>query len=110
MVAPLEGVLAWITRPPLLGPSLRRLLIVYHKRRHTYLALPNMQARQRIMPELSGDVTPAEVADESARLLQDEGARRRLAEALAVIPRTVGGARAIVDAIAPRAGARVSPQ
>ncbi len=110
MVAPLEGVLGWITRPPLLGPGLRRLLLVYHKRKRPYLALPNMRAGQRIMPELSGDVTPAEVADESARLLQDEGARRRLVEALAVIPRTVGGARAIVDAIAPQTGARVSPQ
>jgi lipid-A-disaccharide synthase len=108
MVIPLEGVLGWITRPPLLGPGLRRLLIGYHKRKPPYLALPNMRAQQRIMPELTGDVTPAEVADESARLLQDEDARRRLVEALATIPRTLGGSRAIVSAIASETGARVS--
>ncbi len=102
LAAPLEGVAGWVTRIPLLGAGLKRVMLaVYRRRRPPYLALPNMRARQAIMPELVDDVTPVVVADESARLLHDGDARRRLVEALGVIPRATGASRAIVRAMLP---------
>jgi hypothetical protein len=51
------------------------------------------------MPELVGDITPSQVADETTKLLQDEGARQKLRDALTAIPDETGAARAVVGAM-----------
>jgi len=96
---PTEGVVEWITRAPVLGPALKRLYIREAIRRIPYVALPNMRARRRIMPELVGDVTPEQVATESAQLLNDREARRRLSEDLSTIPNDTGASRRIIAAM-----------
>ncbi len=96
---PAEGAVEWITRAPLIGPALKLLLLRRFVRRLPHVALPNMRARRRIMPEMVGDVTPEQVAVESALLISDEGARRRLAEDLAAIPNETGASRRIIAAM-----------
>ncbi|MGH2373990.1 MAG: hypothetical protein ACRDIC_11060 [bacterium] len=96
---PTEGVVEWITRAPVLGPALKRLYIREAIRRIPYVALPNMRARRRIMPELVGPVTPEQVATESAQLLNDREARRRLTEDLSTIPNDTGASRRIIAAM-----------
>ncbi len=96
---PAEGVVEWITRTPVVGPALKRLYIREAIRRIPYVALPNMRARRRIMPELVGPVTPEQVATESAQLLNDREARRRLTEDLSTIPNDTGASRRIIAAM-----------
>jgi len=98
---PAEGIVEWITRLPLLGPALKLVLIRQSVRRRPYVALPNMQAGRRIVPELVGDFTPEQVAVESAQLLNDGEARRRLVEDLALIPNEAGASRRIIAAMSP---------
>ncbi|MDR7419927.1 MAG: hypothetical protein QN178_13575 [Armatimonadota bacterium] len=101
---PFEGIIEWVTRLPYVGPPLRQQLARAYVRRVPYVALPNMRAGRRIMPELIGTVTPEQVAEESARLIRDEAARDALAHALEAIPREPGAARRILDGLqaAPR--------
>ncbi|MDR7483390.1 MAG: hypothetical protein QN203_12890 [Armatimonadota bacterium] len=98
---PAEGAIEWLSRIPGVGPALKLFLARQYLRRAPYVALPNMWARRRIMPELIGAVTPVEVAAEAARLLRDPAARRALAEALAVIPAQAGASRRIVETLRP---------
>lgn len=98
---PTEGIVEWVTRLPRIGPHLRLFLLRRALQRTAYVALPNIRARRRIMPELIGDVTPQDVADESARLLGDEEALGRLARDLEAIAHETGASRRIVAAMSP---------
>lgn len=94
---PAEGPLEWFLRIPILGDALRLRLARRVLRSLPHVALPNMQAGRRIMPELVGDVTPEQVAGESARLLRDPAARGAMAKALEAIPFNPGASRRILD-------------
>lgn len=96
---PAEGVIEWLTRIPYVGPALRLYLAKRVVRRMPYVALPNMRAGRRIMPELIGGITPQDVAAESARLIRDPVARAALADALTAIPVETGASARILDAI-----------
>lgn len=98
---PAEGLVEWITRVPYLGPALRLFLAREYIRRRPYVALPNMRARRLIMPELTGEISAERVAEESARLIQDEEARAAMARALETIPVEPGASRRILAAMRP---------
>jgi lipid-A-disaccharide synthase len=100
---PFEGIVEWVTRIPYIGPMLRLQIARAYVQRVPYVALPNMRAGRRIMPELIGTVTPQQVAAESARLIRDEPARAALARALEAIPRETGASGRILD------GLRIAP-
>ncbi|MDR7521390.1 MAG: hypothetical protein QN168_02890 [Armatimonadota bacterium] len=101
---PFEGLIEWIARVPYVGPKLRLHLARRYVRRIPYVALPNMRAGRRIMPELIGDVTPEQVAAESARLIRDEGARAALIEALEALPLERGASGRLLEAMRPAWG------
>jgi lipid-A-disaccharide synthase len=94
-----EGAGEWITRLLPFGQFLRRWMAPSYVRRLTHVALPNLIAGRRIMPELVGDITPGRVAEESVRLLQDDGARRKVVEDLMTIRDEVGASRAVIGAM-----------
>lgn len=96
---PLEGSLGWIARLPGVGPPITRRFVRAYLRRHPFVALPNVRTRRRIMPELVGDLTPDQVADEGARLLQDEAARQKIIQDLMEIPDETGASRRILARI-----------
>lgn len=97
---PVEGAIEWLTRVPRLGLALKLALARRYISRRPYLALPNMRAKRLIMPELVGDVTPEQVADEGARLIRDRAARLELSQALEAIPIETGASRRILAAMA----------
>jgi lipid-A-disaccharide synthase len=96
---PSEGAIEWITRVPRLGLALKLSLARRYITRRPYLALPNMRAKRKIMPELVGMITPEEVAGEAARVIRDPAARASLIEALQAIPVEAGASRRILDAM-----------
>lgn len=98
---PAEGAFEWVTRIPRLGPALRLYLARRYIRHRPYLALPNMRLGRKVMPELTGDVSPEQVAAEAARLIEDPAERARLASELAEIPAETGAARRVVEAMHP---------
>jgi lipid-A-disaccharide synthase len=68
----------------------------YHLGRHfvhvPHYAMVNLIAGERLAAELiQSDFTPARVAAEALRLLEDAGARRRMKEGLAEVRRRLGG-------------------
>ena len=101
MKVPFEGSLGWITRIPRIGSAIKLLVARAYLRRRPFVALPNIRAQRHIMPELVGDFTPDQVAEEGARLLLDGGARRRIIEGLMGIPDETGASRRILAAIDP---------
>jgi lipid-A-disaccharide synthase len=94
---PFEGIIEWITRLPYVGPGLRLFLArEYVKRQPHGVSLPNMRAGRRIMPELIGQITPAQVAEEAARIVRDEALRASMAAALEAIPVEAGASLRIL--------------
>jgi lipid-A-disaccharide synthase len=97
---PFEGVIEWITRVPVVGPALRLFLArEYVKRQPHGVSLPNMRAGRRIMPEMIGQITADQVADESARLVRDEQTLAAMAGALEAIPIETGASERILRAM-----------
>jgi lipid-A-disaccharide synthase len=94
-----EGIIEWILRLLPFGGALKRLLVPAYVRRMSFVALPNLVARRRVMPEMVGEITPAQVAAETVRLLGDDAARRRLVEDLMVIPDEAGASERVVSAL-----------
>lgn len=98
---PSEGAIEWLTRVPRLGLALKLHLARRYIASRPYLALPNMRAKRKIMPELVGAVTPEQVAAEAARLIRDQAERAHLVEALEAIPVEAGASRRILAAMSP---------
>jgi lipid-A-disaccharide synthase len=97
---PLEGIVEWITRVPFAGPALRLFLArEYVKRQPHGVSLPNMRAGRRIMPEMVGQITPEQVADEGARIVRDEHAMASMARALEAITLETGASGRILHAM-----------
>jgi hypothetical protein len=92
-----EGAVEWVTRLLPFGRVIRRWLAGSYLRRLAYVALPNLIVKRPVMPELVGDITPGQVAEESLRLLQDAGARRKIVEDLMAIRDEIGASRAVVN-------------
>jgi hypothetical protein len=96
---PAEGLIEWITRVPYVGPALRLFLAREYVKRRPYVALPNMRAGRRIMPELTGLITAEQVAAESARIVSDQVLRGSLVTALEAIPVEPGASGRILSAM-----------
>ena len=74
---PLDGVLGYIDKIPLVGRKLKAKAVLKVAERTPYLALPNRIAQAIIAPELrSKQLSPEEVASQAERLLRT----RRLSE------------------------------
>ncbi len=98
---PAEGVTEWVARIPRLGPALRLHIARRYIRRRPYLALPNMRLGRKVVPELTGDVSPGQVAAEAARLIGSPAERAKLSADLAEIPAETGAAGRVVEAMHP---------
>jgi len=97
-VAPVEGVLEWVTRAPGLR-RLRRALLLRRLSQLRFAALPNIRAGREIVPELIGRWTPEELAKQIAALLRSPAKRDEIRQALQdTFTQPPGASRAIVDA------------
>ncbi|MDR7573976.1 MAG: hypothetical protein QN194_13770 [Armatimonadota bacterium] len=97
-VAPLEGLAHYVARLPLVGPRLIRRRAAVVLARERFVSLPNRLAGRAVLPELVGEVTPAQVAEAAAALAADAARLREIEAAL----REVAGPRGAADRIAAR--------
>ncbi|MDR5695819.1 MAG: hypothetical protein QN121_11180 [Armatimonadota bacterium] len=89
---PLEGLLEWVGRVPGIGPWIKWVAIRRYIRRKRFVALPNLLAGRKIVPEMIGPLSPGEVAAEALRWLEDDEGRRNMTEALRNLHPEGGGA------------------
>lgn len=67
--APLEGPAEWLTRVPVLGRPVRRMLVRSALRRLRFIALPNALAGRLVVPEWIGRCPATDLANRVAELL-----------------------------------------
>jgi lipid-A-disaccharide synthase len=93
-VVPVSGVAGILSGVPLLGPYLKKRAIQRGLRRHGgFMSWPNRLARDAVMDEITGDVTPKDIAQKIAQALSDREKLRRARETLLSISREEDGER-----------------
>jgi lipid-A-disaccharide synthase len=75
---PLDGLLGRIGGIPILGKWIKRGAIGYMARRLGFTALPNRRMGRMVTPELVGVLTPEDVCEAAAELLDDHERRRQV--------------------------------
>ncbi|WP_198003010.1 hypothetical protein [Dethiosulfovibrio peptidovorans] len=68
---PISGFRGWFFSLPG-GASLKEKVLRHAARKRGFVAWPNRLAEEEIMPELVGDISPAQLADAVANILTDE--------------------------------------
>jgi len=96
---PLEGLLEYVCKLPLIGSSLRRYAFKLFEKHRRSLALPNILSKQVIVPELLGVLTPEQVAESLIALLKDMTARELMSKDLQKIMGPRGAAEQIINSI-----------
>ena len=96
---PLEGLLEYICKLPMIGGALRRYAFKLFEKHRRSLALPNILSKQEIVPELLGVLTPVQVADSLIALLKDRPARELMSKDLQKIMGPRGAAVQIINSI-----------
>lgn len=79
---PIDGLLEHIGRVPFFGKRIKRAAVKTLASRQRFLAIPNARAERMVTPELRGHLTPDQVAEVAASLLDDEARRRQIRLAL----------------------------
>lgn len=98
-VIPLDGLIGRIGDIPLLGAALKRTLIPRMARRFPWVSLPNQKAKQMLVPELVGVLSPHDVANAAISLLCSPERRRRVSQQLKEVMGPPGAAKAIVEVL-----------
>ena len=93
-----DGPLGLLSRVPLLGPVITRLVVSMVLRRGSGLAWPNLQAGRMVVPERIGPVTPTQIAREVSVLLRHPARLETMAMALRQL-RGPGGATAALSSM-----------
>ncbi|MFC1496404.1 hypothetical protein ACFL52_03210 [Candidatus Margulisiibacteriota bacterium] len=69
---PLEGFLNYLTKVPLLGAAIKRLVAEITIKRNKFFAIPNIKAKKMIHPELNGNLTPEQVVEKIISILNNQ--------------------------------------
>jgi len=69
---PLEGILEWISKLPLIGKRIKRKVVYKIIPHIKFIALPNIISREKITEELIGELTPKLIAQEILNLITDK--------------------------------------
>lgn len=77
-----NGPLTYLDRIPFAGAPLKRALVERLGRRFKFLAQPNIDADEELMPELRGALMPGRVARVTAEYLADDAGRKRASDRL----------------------------
>jgi len=101
---PLGGLKGIILQTPLLGRMIKDKVLRKASERRGFLAWPNRIAKEMIMKEVVGDVTPADLAKLLAKLLLDERQRLCQRERLRALSKPYGAAENILSIIEERIG------
>ena len=96
-VIPLEGLPHYISQIPILGPWFKRTLINTMNKKIKYFALPNIKAKQEIVPEIRGIIYPALVALKAVALIKSQDKRQNMSQALLRAMGQPGAAKKIAE-------------
>lgn len=94
-----DGIPGLVVRLPWLGPKIAAWLTGEMLRRNPLLAWPNIWAGEAIVPELVGNLTPAEVGDQTLDHLAHPEQRQAMQAALRKARGETGAAQRIVERI-----------
>ncbi|GHS87528.1 hypothetical protein AGMMS49957_07550 [Synergistales bacterium] len=87
-VVPVSGVAGILSGVPLLGPYLKKRALQRGLRRYGgFMSWPNRLAESPVMDEITGDVTPKDIAQKIAQALNDREKLKRTRETLLSISR-----------------------
>jgi lipid-A-disaccharide synthase len=93
---PMMGLFGLITMIPGFGALLKRLVIPSIVKKMKLISIPNIKAGRKIVPELIGIITEAQIVEAVEKLLMDVAAREQMHEELPIFMGT-GVAGKIVD-------------
>jgi hypothetical protein len=91
-LAVVNGPLQYLDRVPLAGAALKRAVVLGVASRFRFMAQPNIDTGEMLMPELRGTLTPGRVAARVAEYLADDAARANARERLQALYRDHAGA------------------
>lgn len=94
---PLPGAAQYVEKLPFFGRRLKSHLVRQRAAQMPFVAWPNRKAQKPVVPEVRGDLVPADVAQAVAELLQDEGKRHWMGGAVRDILGPGGAADRIVQ-------------
>lgn len=69
---PLEGILEWISRIPIIGKKIKKTVVYKLISRIKFIALPNIISKKKITEEFIGIITPETLKDKVIGLLSNE--------------------------------------
>jgi lipid A disaccharide synthetase len=75
---PLDGLGGLLGKLPMIGPTLKKRLVQAVLKKMRFISIPNQKARRLLVPELVGEITAPQVAQEAFRLLADPLHRREI--------------------------------
>jgi lipid-A-disaccharide synthase len=91
-VVVINGPLQYLDRLPLVGATLKRSAVVAFARRFRFVAQPNIDAGEMLVPELRGTLTPGRIAAIVCERLADPGWCERTGSALRTLYAAHAGA------------------
>jgi len=96
---PLEGILEWISRVPLIGREIKRRVVSRIVSNIKFVALPNIISKERITEELIGELTPEFIAQTILNLIIDKKRLTSMREKLKQIEFQRGASQKIATLI-----------
>lgn len=93
---PLEGLPGLVGDLPLVGPKIKAYAVKKLAPKYKFTALTNVIAQRMVVPEVRGDITPADVAQEVLSLLADQERRQKISDELREVVGARGAAKRIV--------------
>ncbi|MCX5751732.1 MAG: hypothetical protein NT099_08755 [Candidatus Saganbacteria bacterium] len=90
-VIPLEGIGQLFSKIPVLGKFFMRWVARIAQTKIKYWSLPNIKTESLLIPEMVGDISPEQVAEQILLLLAD---KEKLAEMKSLLPTSLGSAGA----------------
>jgi hypothetical protein len=97
-----EGLSEWLARVPGLGAAIKGVMARRFLKQPHAVAWPNREAGRMVVPELVGQLDPAEVAERAAAMLEDRRALDATAhELLGLYHAAPGVAARMLEAMAP---------
>jgi lipid A disaccharide synthetase len=101
---PLEGLPGLVGKVPMVGPLIKEKLVRRLATRIKYTALPNRRAGKKVVPEVVGNIQPADLAIPLVELAKQPQKRTAVSEELRRIAGAKGAAEKLAEIVVNAAG------
>lgn len=97
---PLEGIPGLVGGIPLIGRHIKRQAVLAAAKRIPYTALPNRRAQAEVVPELTGELHPEDIAIAVGNLMRSPEKLKAMSQGLKQVMGEPGAARMVAETIA----------